>query len=81
MGKPWFSVKSYGFGASPKGWAGWLFTLGYVLVGLLVGGLLERIGGNVAAALTFPVFVIIFIVIARLKSDNPWRWRWGDNDP
>ena len=77
MGKPWFQVKRYGFGAGlPCSWEGWLTTAAFlgaiIAVGVLTGQ--EHSGLRLAATL---IAAAVFCVVARLKSDAPWKWRWG----
>jgi len=75
MGKPWFRVKRYGLGVGlPCSWEGWAVTAGFAAI-LFATGLAElpsspRLAIILIAALTF-------LVVARLKSDAPWKWRWG----
>jgi hypothetical protein len=80
MGKPWFVVKRYGIGAAPNGLCGWLFTIGFAVVLVLGAVWAERGGSKVAAAFALPVLAIVFIAVAKLKSDKAWRWRWGQDD-
>jgi hypothetical protein len=76
MAKPWFRVKRYGVGAGlPCSWEGWLTTaalLGAVIAIRVLGG--DHAGWTIPAIL---VAVAVFCVVARLKSDAPWKWRWG----
>jgi hypothetical protein len=76
MGKPWFRVKRYGVGAGlPCSWEGWAVTalfLGF----MIASGVLAREHTSLRIGLIF-VAVAVFGVVARLKSDAPWKWRWG----
>jgi len=76
MGKPWFHVKRYGLGAGlPCSWEGWAVTAGFLAVIFAVGALGgEHSGLRIASIL---IAVAVFYVVARLKSDAPWKWRWG----
>ena len=71
-GQVWFKPKRFGYGASPASWQGWLVTAIFLvlttLVALLSHGPPRRI---IAAALTGG-----FIVIAYVKTDGGWHWRW-----
>jgi hypothetical protein len=76
MGKPWFRVKRYGVGAGlPCSWEGWLASaalLGAIIAIRVLGG--DHAGWQIPAIL---ILVAVFVVVARLKSDAPWKWRWG----
>lgn len=75
MGKPWFRVKRYGLGAGlPCSWEGWAVTAGFVAILFGVGLAELSPGPRVAIILAA---AIAFLVVARLKSDAPWKWRWG----
>jgi hypothetical protein len=76
MGKPWFRAKRYGYGSSlPCSWEGWLASAALlaaiIAINVLAG---DRAGWATPAVL---VVVAAFCVVARLKSDAPWKWRWG----
>jgi hypothetical protein len=76
MGKPWFRVKRYGFGAGlPCSWEGWAVTAAF-LGSIIASGVLagEHVGVRIAVVF---IAVAAFCVVARLKSDAPWKWRWG----
>jgi hypothetical protein len=75
MGKPWFHVKRYGVGAGlPCSWEGWAATAVFLAV-IFATGLAELPPGPRIAIVL--VDVIAFAAVARLKSDAPWKWRWG----
>ena len=76
MGKPWFRVKRYGVGAGlPCSWEGWAVTAAFLAVIFAVGVLTgEHTGLRIATIL---IAAAVFCVVARLKSDAPWKWRWG----
>ncbi|HXF53234.1 MAG TPA: hypothetical protein VNK52_03835 [Hyphomicrobiaceae bacterium] len=83
MGEAWFKPKSYGYGATPKNWKGWVASTVFALVlsGLAVGFVaLTRSGAH-------PVFLGAWLAaslltgaacvrLARAKTDGEWRWRW-----
>jgi hypothetical protein len=76
MGKPWFRVKRYGVGAGmPCSWEGWAVTAAFLALVFGVGAFTDD---HPAVRLATTLIAIgAFIVIARLKSDAPWKWRWG----
>lgn len=75
MSKPWFGVKRYGVGAGlPCSWQGWALLAAFLAVVFGVGLAELPPGPRVAIILAA---AIAFMVIARLKSDGPWKWRWG----
>jgi hypothetical protein len=78
MGEPWFSVKTYGIGLSPKGPAGWIALAVYFAAISAVPPVTAHFAaprwgaGAAIAALTIGFLVLMFA-----KSDGrPWRWRW-----
>jgi hypothetical protein len=75
MGKPWFGVKRYGVGAGlPCSWQGWVVLAAFLVVVFGVG--LADIPSGRRVALVLGA-TLAFGVVARLKSDRPWKWRWG----
>ena len=75
MGKPWFHIKRYGVGAGlPCSWQGWVAVAVFLAV-IFATGLAELPTGPRLAIVL--VDVIAFVAVARLKSDAPWKWRWG----
>jgi len=87
MADPWFKPKTYGYGASPANWKGWVAVLVYGLVVLLFTWALivvpARDGsgpGTMQVALFLALSVAVtgtFIRITRARTDGEWRWRWG----
>jgi hypothetical protein len=75
MGKPWFHVKRYGLGAGlPCSWEGWTVVAAFFAV-IFATGLAELAPGPRIAIIV--IAAVAFMVVARLKSDAPWKWRWG----
>jgi len=79
-GKPWFRVKRHGYGAGPPcSWEGWAVVALYVV--LLLGSAVlhgkdhPRLVGAFVVVMTLAV-----MLVARWKSDAPWRWRDGEED-
>lgn len=82
--KIWFKRKLYGWGWTPATWEGWIVTLVYfVLILILVLNIGESIPGNPDSGSNFLVFgfpvlalSLLFIYIAYKKGEKP-RWQWG----
>lgn len=79
MGKPWFRVKRYGFGAGlPCSWEGWALLAGFLVVlaasGVAFAGRDPMLHLGVVLAAT-----AIVGVVSWRKSDGPWKWRWGQD--
>jgi hypothetical protein len=76
MGKSWFRVKRYGVGAGlPCSWEGWAVTAAFLAAIFAVGGLAGGHTGLRTAAIL--IAAAAFCIVARMKSDAPWKWRWG----
>jgi hypothetical protein len=80
----WFRPKRYGYGATPATWRGWLLTFGFVAT---LAGSLETlysgIGGSVAhwiAMASSVILLVLYVLLARRKTDGAWRWRWGQDE-
>jgi hypothetical protein len=81
----WFKPRSYGYGATPINWKGWVVGGAYVAaIWAFAFGVLLSIGDRVTwvdmviwfggiAAITIP-----FLWLCRAKTDGKWRWNWGD---
>ena len=87
MTRYWFRPKTYGYGASPANWQGWVATAIFVAVLLCVSILLLASQQNTpsapshwqfsAGALLIAVLTLGFVGLARAKSSGQWGWRWG----
>jgi 4-hydroxybenzoate polyprenyltransferase len=69
----WFRPKTFGFGATPATWQGWLVTLGYVLLAALVGNWASH-GHPLFVLLLVPLTMGLFWVMW-IKTDREWRRR------
>lgn len=79
-GPEWFAPKRYGYGAGmPISWQGWVLTVGFILVMILLGALVAPEQPLVFLALLIPV-IILFTTIAAKTTKGGWRWRWGKED-
>jgi hypothetical protein len=78
MGKPWFRVKRYGFGAGlPCSWEGWALLIGFLVI--VVSSAIVFVGRNPMLHLGVVLAsTAILVVVSWRKSDGPWKWRWGD---
>lgn len=70
----WFAPHLFGYGATPVTWQGWALILGFVAVIVALNAVLanDLTRVIVSVGLTVP-----FLVIAYLKTDGGWHWRWG----
>ena len=84
MAKYWFRQKTFGYGATPNTWQGWLFmAVGLILIaGVMLFG--PYIRDNAARALwmviALPAVLVPFCVIGYRKTEGGWRWRSGSTD-
>jgi predicted anti-sigma-YlaC factor YlaD len=78
MGKPWFRVKRYGFGAGlPCRWEGWALLAGFLVVIVTSGVAFAGRDPMLHLGLVLAATAIVVVVSWR-KSDGPWKWRWGE---
>jgi hypothetical protein len=87
MSQYWFRAKTYGYGATPTTWQGWVAVAAYLAVFMaLTVSLLTVPAGVPAIAKAWQVgtwIVLVgvmtfsFVRIARAKTDGQLRWRWG----
>ena len=86
MSQYWFRA-SYGYGAMPTTWQGWVAVVVYLVVFIAITVSLLRVPVGVPDAAkawqvgTWIVFVGVmtfsFVRVARAKTDGQLRWRWG----
>ena len=90
MADYWFRPRRYGIGATPITWQGWLFIVVFVPILLFVIEVplyaLKLFGITIAGPwiagwplVTLPV-TLVFILIAKAKTNGEWRWRFGEED-
>ena len=87
MSEAWFKPHTYGYGATPAKWKGWVATAAFVAVilaaSLVVFGWQPNPGTAPSswqiAAWLLAVAVLAggFVLLARAKTDGQWGWRWG----
>jgi hypothetical protein len=78
-GPEWFAPKRYGYGSgAPISWQGWMLTIGFVAIVIILSVRLAGRPLQLCAALA--PFLITFTVICARTTRGGWRWRWGDED-
>ena len=87
MTQYWFKPKTYGYGATPANWQGWLATTVFVAVLLSASVVILASQQNPpsgpgawqieAWALAVSALTLGFVWLARAKTDGQWTWRWG----
>jgi hypothetical protein len=78
-GPEWFAPKRYGYGSGlPISWQGWVLTLGFVALAIVLAALLAERPFQLVAIMT--PMIIAFSVICARTTKGGWRWRWGKDD-
>jgi accessory gene regulator protein AgrB len=73
--KYWFKPKKYGYGAMPSSIEGWLVTLIFILITAYVA---IKFSNNTFYFIIYLIVgIVIFMSIAKRKTDGEWRLRWG----
>lgn len=75
MALPCFRPKSFGYGASPASWQGWLATASFIV---LVGPDASIFHG-LLRLLSVVVLTGAFIILVYAKAGAEWRWRAGNS--
>jgi hypothetical protein len=77
----WFKPRSFGYGATPTTWEGWLVVAAYLLVvaGCVAFTMRDKtfsswVGGVAGIAIATTVMT----AAAWLKTDGQWIWHWGE---
>jgi hypothetical protein len=76
----WFKPRRYDLGAYPSTWEGWLSTVIFVFVEVLIGIAFppdHRAFTFFGAAF---MALIMFIWLCWIKTEGGWRWGWRDDD-
>ena len=85
----WFKPKTYGYGATPVTWQGWVVTTAFAAALVIVTlGLTQLMDPKnaVAAWVVAGCFALLaaaiigFIRFAEHKTDGGWKWRWGGKE-
>ena len=81
MARYWFRQKTFGYGATPNSWQGWLLTVaGCVLCfAVVLVGPAIRDNGLRALWMTLGLAAVLVPVcaLAWVKTEGGWRWRGG----
>ena len=84
MPRYWFRQKTFGYGATPNTWQGWLLTLVAVVLVFTVVIEAQQIPDEHARILMAlsgaAIILVAFSVITYLKTEGGWRWRSGKDD-
>ena len=80
----WFRPKTFGYGATPTSWQGWLLTIGFALLasGAIIIALLaelqqwpDRRPWQAICVIVAILSVATLTIVARATTDGEWRWR------
>ena len=84
MAKYWFRQKSFGYGATPNSWQGWLVIVGSAVaaIAVIIAADFQRDDATrfLLIAIGLPAIVIPTVWIAHAKTEGGWKWRWGAKD-
>ena len=84
MPRYWFRQKTFGYGATPNTWQGWVLTFVAcaALFGVVLAGPAIRDNGLRAAWMILGAAAAVgpFTYIAWRKTEGGWRWRNGRDD-
>ena len=79
--KYWFRQKSFGYGATPTNWQGWLLTIAsaVAVVAVVIAADFQRddTARFLLIAIGLPLIVVPTVLIAHAKTEGGWRWRSG----
>jgi hypothetical protein len=73
----WFAPRLFGYGATPVTWQGWALVLGFVA---LILALYTVLPDDLTRVIVSIVLAVPLVIIAYVKTDGGWRWRWGARD-
>ena len=75
--KYWFKPKTYGYGAQPTSWEGWLSVLIFAVLFLLFLGISANT--KYRFLIVFNVILVIgLVILSKNKTKGKWAWRWGE---
>ena len=82
MGEPWFKPRSFGYGATPITWQGWVITIAGMAIVVFSSLLIPVLAVGtlwVFSAIVIDVVVVVgLLIVSRSKTEGDWRWRWGN---
>ena len=83
MARYWFRQKSFGYGATPNTWQGWVLTIAScaALFGVVLSGPAVRDNGLRVLWMVMGSAVVLVptIVVIHAKTEGGWRWRWASS--
>lgn len=74
VSKYWFKPKRFGYGVVPSSKEGWLVTLIFIIITIYAA--IKYQNNNFQFFTILIVGIIIFIMIAKKRTDGEWKWRW-----
>ncbi|MFH1275947.1 MAG: hypothetical protein ABIH82_02455 [Candidatus Woesearchaeota archaeon] len=75
--KYWFKPKSFGYGATPCTWEGWLIVVLFVLYIFSLAYFF--IPNNMSYYYWyFGIGIVILIIISKKKTAGDWKWKWNE---
>ncbi|MBA2588004.1 MAG: hypothetical protein H0U98_05190 [Alphaproteobacteria bacterium] len=84
MPRYWFRQKTFGYGATPNTWQGWLLTIASLALLFAVVLLGPAIRDNALRVLWMVLGIAItlgvYTFIAWRKTEGGWQWRSGSDD-
>jgi hypothetical protein len=77
----WFKPKTYGYGAAPVTWEGWVLVAAYVLVisaAMVVFSLHQTwLSAWLLSMAAIAASTAAMVMVSVRKTDGGWRWSWG----
>ena len=90
MSDYWFRPKTYGYGATPTNWKGWMTVFVFValVAAITYAKIILPLAYGIQPSLLDVLFwaVVVFglivgvVQISKTKTDGEWKWRWGDKE-
>lgn len=79
--KYWFRQKSFGYGATPSTWQGWMLTVASLLLVIVLIYAAPHVRDNASRAallaIGIPLVLVPFTWIAWRKTEGGWHGRSG----
>jgi hypothetical protein len=84
MSRYWFRQKSFGYGATPNTWQGWLFMIAAAVLISAIIIAADFMRDNAMRLLLIlvglPLILLPTLLIGRAKTEGGWRWRWRQSN-